>query len=179
MLDDFKTTLKKLGALKLQAAGGPQPNDPVSSSHNKSAGPDFGNPWSHLNSGERRTSISGRALDAHEVLDSSGRGRRKTSLAALSPSTWRHSSPANETIKEDVPLTGNITVISSVAPDERPSDEQENSITMTTVISTGELQERSGHEGSDYVPRRTFPGDGRGASSGSSHTTLVLKGNYS
>jgi hypothetical protein len=194
MLDDFRTTLKKLGALKLQAAGGPQPNDPVSSSQNKSAGPDCGNPWGQLNSGERRTSISGRALDAHEVLDSSGRGRRKTSLAALgrvgtklhslpglpsmSPSTWRHSLPTKETIKEDVPLTGNITVISSVAPDERPSDEQENSITMTTVISTGELQERPGHEGSDYVPRKTFPGDGRGASSGSSHTTLVPKGNY-
>lgn len=194
MLDDFRTTLKKLGALKLQAAGGPQPNDVGSSSETKSAGPDFGNPWSHMNSRERRTSMSGRALDTDEVLDNSGRGRRKTSVAALgrvgtkihrlprlpslSPSTWRHSPTAKHTIEEDIPLTGNVTVISSGAPHERPSDEQTNSITIQTVISSGELQEQPGHEDTDYVPTRTFPGDGRGASIGSSHTTLVSKVNH-
>jgi hypothetical protein len=152
MLDDFKTTLKKLGALKLQAAGGPQPNYIGFTSDNKSAGPGFENPWGHLNSRERRASISGRALETDEVLDNSGRGRRKTSLAALgrvgtkihnlpglpslSPSTWRHSSAAKHTIKEDVPLTGNITVISSGSPVERPGDEQTNSIIMRTPITS-------------------------------------------
>ncbi len=194
MLDDFKTTLRKLGALKLRAAGGPQPNDLVSSSEDKTAGLHYENSWGHLNSRERRTSISGRALGTDEILDNSGRGRRKTSVAALgrvgtklhalprlpslSQPTWRHSSTANPTIKEDIPLTGNITVISSGAPDERPSDEQVNSITMKTVFSSGELQERPGHGNTDYVPMRTFPGDGRDASSGSSYTTLIPKGNH-
>jgi hypothetical protein len=194
MLDDFKTALKKLGALKLQAAGGPQPNDPGSSSDNKSGGHEIENVWGHLNSRERRASISGRALEPNEVLDPSGRGRRKTSLVALgrvgtklhslpglpslSPTTWKQSPTAKQTIQEDVPMTGNITVISSGAPDERPSDENTHSIIMKTEISSGELKERPGYEHINYTSPRIFPGDGRGASSGSSHTTLVPKGSH-
>jgi hypothetical protein len=194
MLDDFKTALKKLGTLKLQAAGGPQPNDHGSSSDNKSAGHEIENLWGNLNSRERRASISGRALEPNEVLDQSGRGCRKASLVALgrvgtklhrlpglpsvTPTTWKHSPTAKQTIQEDVPLTGNITVISSGAPNERPSDEHTHSIIMKTEISSGELQERPGYEDTNYTSMRTFPGDGRGASSGSSHTTLVPKRSY-
>lgn len=195
MLDDFKTTLKKLGALKLQAAGGPQPNDGGSSSLNKSAlAAEKVSPWSHLNSSDRRTSMSGRALEPYEELDPSGRGRRKTSWAALgrmgkklhnlpglpatstTTTTWRRSTTTTtvtEPIKEDSPLTGNVTVISSVAPEERPSNEEPHAIHMTTVISSAELKDRSGHDNHDYVPMGTYPGDGRGALSGSSHIILV------
>ena len=149
--------------------------------------PEFDNPWGNLSSRERRTSISGRALDPNEVLDDAGRGRRKTSLVALgrvgtkirrlphlpslSPSTWRQGSTVKVTIKEDVPLTGNMTVISSGAPDEHL-----NSITMKTVISSSE--EPAGHEDNESVPKKTFPGDGRGDSKGSGHVALVPKGKH-
>ena len=83
MLDDFKTALRKLGAHKYDGNGGPQLNRFPESSE-KMSGYEMNqmeNPLERLNTRERQTSLSGRALDADEVLDCTGRGRRKTSVA--------------------------------------------------------------------------------------------------
>lgn len=156
MLDDFKTALRKLGAHKYDANGGPQLRGFPGSSE-KMSGHEMNqmeNPLERLNTRERQTSLSGRALEADEVLDSSGRGRRKTSVATplgrvgtriaeLPPLPTRATlSGWTRTAKEKAraslkrrpgPSSTPETSIMNDEPDEGPENEQVDFITMMRV----------------------------------------------
>ena len=88
MLDDFQTALNKLrGAAKLNSPAPYQPTlAPFATSEKaESDGGEIEDSGSRLmpsRSDPNRFSLSGRALDNEEVLDSSGRGRRKQSMIA-------------------------------------------------------------------------------------------------
>jgi hypothetical protein len=91
MLDDFKSVLQRLGALKLDGSQAMQTNSLNMTPNEKAAlGGDedeqfhlehVGSPNS-LENARKRTSLSGRLLDSGEALDSANQTRRKQSLAS-------------------------------------------------------------------------------------------------
>ena len=90
MLDDFKSVLQRLGAVKLDGSTAMQTNS-MNLTPNERAGlrendqPDDADDstWQdHRPTRQRTYSLSGRTLEDEETLDGSGRARRKASVAA-------------------------------------------------------------------------------------------------
>ena len=90
MLDDFKSVLQRLGALKLDGNLNAMQSNSLNMLPNSKAGniDDDDERFEHADSQSRRgsrndrTSFSGRLLDEGETLDDSGRSRRKHSMTA-------------------------------------------------------------------------------------------------
>ena len=181
MLDDFKTALRKLGAHKFGVGEGPQLNGFAISSSEKMSGHEMNemeNPLERLNTRERQTSLSGRALDPDEVLDSTGRGRRKMSVAT----------PLGRvgTKISDLPPLPTLSRISGwTRTAKEKAKEKTKSIKRKTAPFTGprrgktreEPQEPANDEHVDFITMMsdTNPEDRRGAASGSSESTWELK----
>jgi hypothetical protein len=86
MLDDFKSVLERLGAMKVDGSTAMLPNS-MNILPNEKVGPgDHGEVEDANNVSTRRSdrthSLSGRALEDNELLDSSGHRRRKQSMTA-------------------------------------------------------------------------------------------------
>lgn len=182
MLDDFKTALRKLGAHKFGASGGPHPNGFANmSSSEKMSGHEMNemeNPLERLSTRERQTSLSGRALDPDEVLDSTGRGRRKMSVATPLGRVGTRIS--------DLP---SLPVFARLSGWKRTAKEKAKaktkSIKRKTAPFTGprrgttsnDSPEQSNDENVDFITMMhdTNPEDRRGATSGCSESTWELK----
>jgi hypothetical protein len=83
MLDDFKSVLQRLGALKLDGTAAMLQNS-MNMSPNEKAGLGDRDELEDMppSTSPSRQSLSGRELEEGETLDDFGRGRRKQSIAA-------------------------------------------------------------------------------------------------
>ncbi len=87
MLDDFKSVLQRLGAMNVDGSTALMPNS-MNMLPNEKVRPEGHSEVEDANNvstrieNERDRSLSGRALEDNEFLDSSGHGRRKQSMAA-------------------------------------------------------------------------------------------------
>lgn len=93
MLDDFKSVLQRLGAMKVDGSTAMLPNT-MNLLANEKLSPGDNSEVEDTNSSarlrtERTPSLSGRMLDDEEVLDSFGHGRRKQSMAAHAVGNFR------------------------------------------------------------------------------------------
>jgi hypothetical protein len=86
MLDDFKSVLQRLGAMKVDGSTAMLPNS-MNMLPSEKLGPGDQSEVEDANSSarlrsERTPSLSGRLLDDEEVLDGFGHARRKQSMVA-------------------------------------------------------------------------------------------------
>lgn len=93
MLDDFKSVLQRLGAMKVDGSSAMLLNS-MNMSPNEKLGPVDHSGVEDANSSarlrtERTPSPSGRMLDDEEVLDGFGHARRKQSMAAHEVGNFR------------------------------------------------------------------------------------------
>jgi hypothetical protein len=150
MLDDFKSVLQRLGAVKLDGSTAMHansmnlsPNEKAGLSENDEVEDAEASSWP-TTMRERMHSLSGRQLDDDELLDDFGRGRRKPSIAAqavgklgmrihrlpkLPTSQERLEREAQRNAQKNKTISETSESAHSEKPDDRPPWEHLNFIT--------------------------------------------------